>query len=1099
MSEGKNPNFTEFPALKETEDEQHDGSQNGFLGGFLGRFFRPDQSSGSNSAAVLTVDLEEDQVPELQQTSPLDETTEGDNISVTSDTSRRISRLASFFKGNSKESLIDYDRSEFRRYWMPDSTVKECYECHEKFTPFRRKHHCRLCGQIFCGKCSKHSINGASLGYAGLLRVCGYCERNVDSYFSANNAKNRRTETVTSISSTDQLTPGYSSVSTVSNGPILFSGDNSIIYGADSRLHDIINSSDLKSSSDALNPSNGDPSHLSVQQLQDYQRFMRENENRIDDNVVVTEESKSSNEPEWVRNIASRRRTIDEFKSVECPAYEIQPCIDNESPSPSKSLKSSVERSIPHDLKSGDLNEIFESKLELMLDYLFLKEQLEKDKWRSVIWPLSKEICSMIQIDILQRGPEENMNILKYVHIKKLLVPESDPEYEIISGVACSKTLAHTDMPKHIDNASVMVLNGGIEYERELQKLTSIDPIIEQENEYLKNHVAKLASDMLMRAQVSLVTNVKRTVLERVARSTKATLTSLMDAQMHPGVVGFCPQFKERVVQLKTGEKKSLLIFDECNSDLGVSILLRANSRRELKLAKKILKLIILMRYSASLEISFLKMFDTIPSRNPPTCQVCVSNAGLKSDPPNEFQIELEKAQLTNSPLILFPPPYLETRIGKECYLMMYFKQPIYHYFVQDDFEKKKEAEIKLENDLDLLAEELKEEKRKIDAFKWSLMKKKDVVEADSKSIAQFRARTIQIGIPLPKNYHWELDFNDDGIPIIVKDMLDHKGNTHPDIGSIISYALAGKEYLMKKKKMREMNCDQGKPLTLRNPESESVSGIHSNPRDNDANIEIEFFDSKAHYFVKIYFAEYFDLLRKTIFTDGEDEFIRSLGTSGSWYPEGGKSGASFFRTQDERFIFKQLSTVELDCFRKCALKYFDYIYTAFTEKKLTSLGKIYGVYQVAYRNKQDNQEFKMDVLVMEYLFYRKKVNKLWDLKVQDLWGNQIYIHPYSKTALNQAMLNDSHFLTSLDIMDYSLLAGICDDTGEVVIGIVDYMRTFTLDKKFESLVKTALPTPHLPTVVSPRAYCRRFCEAIDVYFPFAPDQWTELNSSGDF
>ena len=123
-----------------------------------------------------------------------------------------------------------------------------------------------------------------------------------------------------------------------------------------------------------------------------------------------------------------------------------------------------------------------------MLDYLFLKEQLSKDKWRDVIWPLSKEISSMIKIDILQRGPEENMNILKYIHIKKLLVEESDPEYEIISGVACSKTLAHTDMPKHIDNASVMVLNGGIEYERELQKLTSIDPIIEQESEYLKNH-----------------------------------------------------------------------------------------------------------------------------------------------------------------------------------------------------------------------------------------------------------------------------------------------------------------------------------------------------------------------------------------------------------------------------------------------------------------------------------------------------------------------------------------------------------------------------------------------------------------------------------
>lgn len=103
-------------------------------------------------------------VPEMQQSSPLDETTEGDDVSMTSDTSRRLSKFTSFFKGNSRDNLIDYDRSEFRRYWMPDSTVKECYECHEKFTPFRRKHHCRLCGQIFCAKCSSHSINGAALG-----------------------------------------------------------------------------------------------------------------------------------------------------------------------------------------------------------------------------------------------------------------------------------------------------------------------------------------------------------------------------------------------------------------------------------------------------------------------------------------------------------------------------------------------------------------------------------------------------------------------------------------------------------------------------------------------------------------------------------------------------------------------------------------------------------------------------------------------------------------------------------------------------------------------------------------------------------------------
>lgn len=153
----------------------------------------------------------------------------------------------------------------------------------------------------------------------------------------------------------------------------------------------------------------------------------------------------------------------------------------------------------------------------------------------------------------------------------------------------------------------------------------------------VENSVAKVASDMLMRAQVSVITNTKRAVLERVARSTKATLTSLMDAHMHPTVVGFCPQFKERVIQLKTGDRKTILVFDECNSEYGVSILLRGSSRRDLKAAKRVLKLMILLRYSSSLEIAFLKMFDTIPAAIPPTCQICVENIGEKFDQPVSF------------------------------------------------------------------------------------------------------------------------------------------------------------------------------------------------------------------------------------------------------------------------------------------------------------------------------------------------------------------------------------------------------------------------------------------------------------------------------
>ncbi|RZC37228.1 DEP and/or FYVE domain containing protein, partial [Asbolus verrucosus] len=52
---------------------------------------------------------------------------------------KRISNLLALKSSN----LQDYADSELKQYWMPDSVSKKCYECCEKFTTFRRRHHCR--------------------------------------------------------------------------------------------------------------------------------------------------------------------------------------------------------------------------------------------------------------------------------------------------------------------------------------------------------------------------------------------------------------------------------------------------------------------------------------------------------------------------------------------------------------------------------------------------------------------------------------------------------------------------------------------------------------------------------------------------------------------------------------------------------------------------------------------------------------------------------------------------------------------------------------------------------------------------------------------
>lgn len=42
--------------------------------------------------------------------------------------------------------------------WIPDNSATRCFQCGESFSFLNRRHHCRVCGRIFCGSCSNNCI-----------------------------------------------------------------------------------------------------------------------------------------------------------------------------------------------------------------------------------------------------------------------------------------------------------------------------------------------------------------------------------------------------------------------------------------------------------------------------------------------------------------------------------------------------------------------------------------------------------------------------------------------------------------------------------------------------------------------------------------------------------------------------------------------------------------------------------------------------------------------------------------------------------------------------------------------------------------------------
>lgn len=273
----------------------------------------------------------------------------------------------------------------------------------------------------------------------------------------------------------------------------------------------------------------------------------------------------------------------------------------------------------------------------------------------------------------------------------------------------------------------------------------------------------------------------------------------------------------------------------------------------------------------------------------------------------------------------------------------------------------------------------------------------------------------------------------------------------------------------------------------------------------------------KVKYTVTAYYAARFEALRR-ICCPSELDFIRSLSRCKEWGAQGGKSNVFFAKSLDDRFIVKQVTKTELDSFIKFAPAYFKYLTDSVDNRNPICLAKILGMYQVTSKHLKGGKETKMDVLVMENLLFCRNVTRLYDLKgscrsrynsdssggnkvlldqnfLETIPTSPIFLGKKAKHLLDRAIWNDTSFLASIDVMDYSLLVGVDEEKHELVLGIIDFMRQYTWDKHLETWVKASGilggPKNVSPTVISPKQYKKRFRKAMSTYFLVLPEQWT--------
>ncbi|BAF12222.2 Os03g0399500 [Oryza sativa Japonica Group] len=621
-----------------------------------------------------------------------------------------------------------------RDFWMPDHSCRVCYDCDTQFTIFNRRHHCRRCGRIFCGKCTTNSIPASSgpdrnIDEGDKIRVCNFCFKQWEQERAAANKQmmpllspslseaslfsTKSAITINSVSTTagSYSTGHYQHVARASSISPPKSSQDKVCHDMldthvpEKSMSAVSNKDETSSvhfgyytnrSDDEEEECSAYCSDRQVQHQQHNDHYYGPDEfdelessynptisPTVEENVISKEVSSHATDQGFPSTLPVTKMDDepDPDNSSECGAASSIYALESTDTNPldfeknelfwfppepedeedemevglfdddddDEPVADSEQRRIRSSSSFGSgefrnrdrsseehkkvMKNVVDGHFRALISQLLQVENIslhegDETGWLEIVTSVSWEAANFLRPDTSQGGGMDPGGYVKFTYYLK---PASNCFFStVVKGVVCKKNVAHRRMTSRIEKPRLLLLAGALEYQRVTNQLSSIDTLLQQETDHLKMAVAKIvaqkpnlllvehtvsryAQDLLLEKNISLVLNIKRPLLDRIARCTNAHIVPSIDL-LPSQKLGHCELFyvdkyvEHSVNSNNTAKKmpKTMMFFEGCPKPLGCTVLLKGGSMDELKKIKHVVQYGIFAAYHLALETSFL-------------------------------------------------------------------------------------------------------------------------------------------------------------------------------------------------------------------------------------------------------------------------------------------------------------------------------------------------------------------------------------------------------------------------------------------------------------------------------------------------------------